>query len=450
MKKIFVFISIFFIIISICVNSYGKYIFEEVRTVAEIKIEAVSEGKRPEVLLTSVMNTNTGYEKYANKSHTITVSFEVKEEYLKEDNIEDNIIFLLDDKAIIPGKETHYSLGFGTYLSYTYILSGVQGNGILKIKIPEGSVINNKNLVNEETILDTGIQIDNIAPSVGVTQENIDGGIVNAKLKANELIRPVEAWDLTEDNMSLSKEFECNVSYKLPVTDYAGNISNVDIKIDKATKVNLRLGTISEGYNRWEFSTNLNEIMGEKTINNYGEENRIHGLSLYTSGTEKDFIQMNCFINLHWAEEDYEAISGYETKYYYGYNPKETMYASMKTGPKVFISGVQALFLGGDNLNRPGKTPDTGEGEPIPEDIAKEHRYGISAINFKLKDYSYYSIVYQIWVEGKGWLEPKSDGVEITAGHEKPFGLLRVSLIPKTEKQYLIDEWKKDVGTNNL
>ncbi len=445
MKKIIVLLVIFFIIISICITSYGKYIFSDVKIVANINIE----GKPPKIEFTSVTNTNKGYEKYANRSHMIRVIFKVTEEKIKTNNIENNIIFLLDDSPCVL-EETHYWSKAGNEIFYTYLLNEIKGNGRLKIKIPEGSVIDEGNRKNEETIFDTGIQIDNIAPAVSFLQENIDGGIVNAKLKANELIRPVQAWNLTEDNMSLSKEFECNVSYKLPVTDYAGNVSNVDIKIDKATKVNLRLGTISEGYNRWEFSTNLNEIMGEKTINNYGEENRIHGLSLYTSGTEKDFIQMNCFINLHWAEEDYEAISGYETKYYYGYNPKETMYASMKTGPKVFISGVQALFLGGDNLNRPGKTPDTGEGEPIPEDIAKEHRYGISAINFKLKDYSYYSIVYQIWVEGKGWLEPKSDGVEITAGHEKPFGLLRVSLIPKTEKQYLIDEWKKDVGTNNL
>ena len=60
------------------------------------------------------------------------------------------------------------------------------------------------------------------------------------------------------------------------------------------------------------------------------------------------------------------------------------------------------------------------------------------------------SIVYQIWVEGKGWLEPVSDGVETTERFTKPFGAFRVELIPKTEKQYLIDNWKKDVKTNNM
>ena len=67
-----------------------------------------------------------------------------------------------------------------------------------------------------------------------------------------------------------------------------------------------------------------------------------------------------------------------------------------------------------------------------------------------MKDYSEYSIVYQIWVDGVGWQKAVSDGEETTYSHDKPIGAYRMSLIPKTEKQYLITSWNKDCGTNNM
>ena len=71
MKKIVVFISIFFIIISICINSYGKYIFSDVKIVANINIE----GKPPEIEFISVSNTNQGYENTRSRV-IITVNLE--------------------------------------------------------------------------------------------------------------------------------------------------------------------------------------------------------------------------------------------------------------------------------------------------------------------------------------------------------------------------------------
>lgn len=89
-------------------------------------------------------------------------------------------------------------------------------------------------------------------------------------------------------------------------------------------------------------------------------------------------------------------------------------------------------------------------GEAIPQEIANQYLFGISGIKMKLKDESYYSIVYQIWVKNVGWQKVSSDGEEAVYAHDKPIGGYRMALIPKTEKQYIIDYWNQDVGTNNI
>ena len=431
MRKIIVLLVTFFIVISICITSYGKYIFSEVKIVANINIE----GKPPKIEFTSVTNTNKGYEKYANRSHRIRVICKVTKKNIKTNNIENNIKFLLDDSPCVL-EETHYWSKTGNGIFYTYRLNEIKGNGRLKIKIPEGSVIDEGNRKNEEVIFDTGIQIDNIAPGVGFLQEKLNDGKVNAKLTSNELIRPVDAWNLTNNNMSLSKEFECNVSYKLPVTDYAGNVSNVDIKIDKATKVKIFFAGTNEGYG-WETTEGLGETIGKEILEENDNE-KLEAFAYRWSGLDKDFIQIRIYEYTPWKDGNSYIWDTYETPFYSGYNPPDGGYAIMSgsAGP---INGKGALFLGGV-LGESG----------LPAVSAKDNLYGLSKLTFKLKDYSYYSIVYQIWVEGKGWLEPVSDGVETTERFTKPFGAFRVELIPKTEKQYLIDDWKKDVGTNNL
>ena len=68
----------------------------------------------------------------------------------------------------------------------------------------------------------------------------------------------------------------------------------------------------------------------------------------------------------------------------------------------------------------------------------------------KLKDTSYYSIVYQILVNNHGWQSAVSDGQETMYRYNRPMSAFRMALIPKTEKQYLINSWNKDVGTYNM
>ena len=68
----------------------------------------------------------------------------------------------------------------------------------------------------------------------------------------------------------------------------------------------------------------------------------------------------------------------------------------------------------------------------------------------KLKDYSYFSIIYQILVNEVGWVSACSDGQECMYFKDKPMSAFRIALVPKTEKQYVIDTWNKDIGTFNI
>ena len=444
MKKIIVILFIFFTISFLCVNSYAKYVIENMSLLANINID----GKIPKIEFLSVSNTNEKQINYANKTHTITIQLGVKESNIKEDNTEKNIQYFLDDIEFIPESKEISKRKFGEYVYYTITLTNISGNGKLKVKVPKGSVIDNGNQINEEAVFNTGITIDNIAPVVSFSQEEIGGGMIRAKLQANEKIREVNAWNLTDNSMVLNKFFSCNVLYPLPITDLAGNTTIIDVKIDKATKIKLRYGSISEGTsNNLQFGTGLNEIVGNNAIKK-NSALKIEAISMYWEGLDKDFLQTKCFINTYWGEGIQGTCDTYGTRYNYGYNPSDDEYATLANGNIVNIEEKTTLLLGGTGMNKEGNTGIGGQA--ITEEISNKHLFGISALSIKLKDNSEYSVVYQAWVDGFGWLEPVSDGEETTYEHDKPIGAYRMSLIPKTEKQYLINLWKKDVGTNNI
>ena len=298
MKKITVFLCVFFIISFLCVNSYAKYVIENTKIVANINID----GQIPKIEFINVSNTNEKYNKYANKTHTITVEFRIKEKNIKKDNVKAGIKFFLDDIQFNPKGKQIIRREEGEYIYYKYTLSKINNNGRLKIQIPKGVVIDTANQVNEEVMFDTGITIDNIAPVINFSQEKIEEGKVIAKIKANEKIRKVNAWKLHEESTVLIKEFVCNVLYPFNVTDFAGNSTNIDVRIDKATNIKIKYGSMSEGpYNNWEFGTGLNEIVGEKAIS-FGMEYKIEGISLNWEGLDTDFIQTRSFINTYWGE----------------------------------------------------------------------------------------------------------------------------------------------------
>lgn len=331
--------------------------------------------------------------------------------------------------------------------SYEIRLSGIEGNGKLKIRVPAGTIKDIAGNINEETIIDTKVMIDNIAPAVTYTQEEIEEGKVLAKFEANEEIRPVNAWKITEEKI-LTKEFENNVRYPFYITDYAQNITKAEVNVTKATKIIINtLGRSHYAPDEW--GEGKNEIIGKEMI----KKNPLYKMELIffrpEGNVEKDFIGMKIYMHTGWGEGSSALSNSTERFYYHGYNPIEAEYATMENKwMSPMNNGKYGIALGGNGVNEPGER--SMQGVRLPEEYTGKYLFGISGLSFKLKDESYYSIVYQVWVNGYGWQKVASDGEEAMYEHDKPFGAYRVALIPKTEKQYLIDEWTNDVGTNNM
>lgn len=97
--------------------------------------------------------------------------------------------------------------------------------------------------------------------------------------------------------------------------------------------------------------------------------------------------------------------------------------------------------LGGNGVN---SSRNVDSPHFIPSDIASKYPYGISGVQFRLENSPDFSIVYQVYVKGMTWLKASSDGEENFYEHTKPISAFRMNIVPKSEKQRLIDYWNKD------
>ncbi len=68
----------------------------------------------------------------------------------------------------------------------------------------------------------------------------------------------------------------------------------------------------------------------------------------------------------------------------------------------------------------------------------------------RLKDISDFSIVFQPFVKNVGWLEAISSEQENLYHPNNSISAFRINLVPKTEKQYLINFWNRDTGTTHI
>ena len=75
--------------------------------------------------------------------------------------------------------------------------------------------------------------IDKVAPVVNVeystTQET--SGSVTATITSNEILKPVDGWTLSNDGLSLTKQYNQNANETVTVSDLAGNTVNKNISI---------------------------------------------------------------------------------------------------------------------------------------------------------------------------------------------------------------------------
>lgn len=407
---------------------------------------------KPKIELIEIQNTNTNYPKYANKTHTISFKIKVTEKNIGKNNfVKDFFGFKLDENNIniaednLSIKEIE-STNEGKI--YKIDIKGIIGNGKLSIQIKEGAIIDKGGLKSESQNIQTGITIDNTAPVGKFKEVKIQDGKVNGEITLSENIRKIDGWSFKDNNLKITKEFTNNISYQLPITDYAGNTSNVDINITQATYINVVYASHNSCIG-WSFGYGNYDVAGKEAIK-VNPVYRTEALAFNISGNvDKDFVQANTYIYTYWGEGSKGKCTTSGLIYNYGYNPGKNAFKSMNSSDLVTINSKKYFQFGGSGINGYLNT-DANSQNPIPGEVANKYKYGISGITMKLKDYSQYSIIYQILVKDAGWVKTASDGSECTYNHNTPMSAFRIALVPKTEKQYVINQWNKDVGTFNM
>lgn len=84
----------------------------------------------------------------------------------------------------------------------------------------------------KDTIVDV-TNIDRIAPELTIRYSEIDDTQkITVMITANEDIRQTEGWTLSENNRTLSKVYRNNVVENIQVQDIAGNITQVEIRVE--------------------------------------------------------------------------------------------------------------------------------------------------------------------------------------------------------------------------
>lgn len=424
----------------------AKYIIEDKFDIANLNIDRT----KPVIELVSITNTNTGYENYANKTHIIDLKFKITDKNFENVYCDkQHIKIKLNNEYIENENMTITNLqDLKEEKIYNIKLKNVEGNGKLTIEFIKGTAIDTSKLENDNVEFDTRILIDNIAPKCKFQEEKITNGKSKAIIDINEQIRNLDGWNLSSNKLKIEKEFTNNISYELPVVDYAGNQTMVNININQATYIKLIYGSHNSEVG-WTFGYGNYDIAGKEAI----KRNPLYKTEAiafnFSGNVDSDFIQANAYVYTHWGEGTYGRDNENLLYYKYGYNPSKNTYKSMNSDDLVTINENKYFILGGNGINRVDNT-DTNGNNKIPYETSIKYPYGVCGINMKLKDYSYYSIVYQILVDGAGWIQACSNGQECIYGKTKPMSAFRIALIPKTEEQYILNTWNKDIGTFNI
>lgn len=244
-KKTKIFISLFFIFIFSIFSqtSYAKYVIENIYTVAKIDIDRC----KPNIELIDIISSNANYPTYANKNHLISGHIKITEKNIIKNNLSSDQLKVTIGNHSIAVEFKSFSLVSEntTEKIYEFSFTNATGDGPLILIIPEAMVEDKSGLVNEKKHLSTGIFIDNTSPvSTFVEIASLDGKST-AEIHSNEGIQPINDWNISNQNMTLSKEFSNPISYALPLTDFAQNTSEVLVNIQKATNISLQYGPFS-------------------------------------------------------------------------------------------------------------------------------------------------------------------------------------------------------------
>lgn len=430
-----IFISFLFIIIFSMAfqTTFAKYVIEDIHTVAKLDIDRC----KPTITLMDITSSNNDYPNYANKNHTITGHIKLTEKNIIRNNFSlDNIQILVENEVIEPFFKTFSLISDnGTEKVYEFSFTNTTTDGSLVIFIPEGVVEDKSGLINDETSLFTGMNIDNTPPIATFNElESIDNKS-KAEVTANEAIRPLDGWDISDNHMVLSKDFNNHISYEIPIIDLAENSTEVLVDIKNATNIMLQYGTYDD-YSK-QTLVSSGEVSSPNTISS-NSICKTEAIYMKLSGRiPSSYLQGRCYIYTHWGDGASDICYYSELPYYHGYNP----WFNYNSGNNVSYKGSTFTQLGGNGVN---SSRNVDSPHFIPSDIASKYPYGISGVQFRLENSPDFSIVYQVYVKGMTWLKASSDGEENFYEHTKPISAFRMNIVPKSEKQRLIDYWNKD------
>ena len=446
MNKKFIIIFLFFIFLFLIPFyyqfSFSKYVFNESFIATKIQID-----KKPVIEVLSISNTNTGYEKYANSTHFVTLRIQVTEKNVAMNHFtRDNIQILVNDTTTKPSIKLSLLSNNNGEMLYDLILSNLTGNGKLSIVFPEGIIEDAFGLKNDFQKYETGIYIDNISPTSTCKELSIENDKSQYMIQSNENLRPINGWDFYDSHSSLSKIFPSPISYPITITDYAGNTSEVFVNIQHAKNIMLYYATHNSGYPINEFN-HSGQISGKQTIIDASSKKSERIITYLDGDIDKSILQARVFDYTYWGENTTDLCNSSEIPYSYGYNPSPTTWYDITGQNAIRFLNKIALQLGGYGHNQAGNSCMTPK-KPLPQEIAKQNLYGLSGIAFQLKNCEEYSIVYQIYVPSVGWLRASSDGEETTYSHDKPFSAIRINIVPKSEKQNLMNYWNRVIYTD--
>lgn len=296
-------------------------------------------------------------------------------------------------------------------------------------------------------MLQTNIAIDNTPPVASFHEIPIENGKVNAQIRLNESVRPIHGWTASNFNLTLSKEFSNSLTYALPLVDLAGNSSDVLVDIKKATCIAIDYTTYDD-YSNPTFVSN-GKVACPNTVSS-GSICKSEAIFIGLSGTANPLsLQGKAYVHTYWGNNAQSSCRYSELRFSHGYNPSSTSeWWTIGTDHITWFFGKLVTELGGFGVNLANNGGSVSK--PIPSNIASQYLYGISSVQFKLKNNPDFSVVYQCYVKDIGWLKASFDGEEHLYRHDKPISSFRINIVPKSEKQYLIDFWNRNVGTNSI
>ena len=450
-KKILISIIMLFFIISISTIVDAKYVIEYNELIGKVNIDRTP----PQVQVT--------YSTQAPISDIegVTVTISANEAIKKVDGWELSKNLKELKKTYYSNSEENINIS-DIYNNSTSININVNNidtiEPIIKLVHIKNSNTNYENVANKTNavtfrikIIENNIKTNNISPDSFVVKsgenpyENAPNIVIKEISQDNEgIVYDIILTDLEEEGllnlfikdgiiMDISNRQSKEMEIKSGITIDNSNLA----KLTYASQ-NSEIG--------WTFGYGNEDIAGKEIIN----KNPIYkteSLAFRLEGdVDKDFVQVKAYVYTHWGEGSKATCGDTGLIYNYGYNPDTGGYKSMDSNDLVTLSdGNQYFQFGGTSINSPTR-PDINGNNPIPRELEGKYPYGISAIIFKLTDYSYYSIVYQIYVTGHGWMETCSDGEEAKYSYNKPMSAIRLALIPKTQKQEFINKWNNDIN----